>query len=158
MLWYLLESPWRVDSNEYPQHMYWRKLSFNCHQIPTLSVSLVVVWTLFLAGFVLNAHLPVTDNCSASISDRERMAEKSSMISLNWIYHTKLCAKDAERRANHVDPDQTAPEGAFRIKWPKRNTCIKHPPIHLWINATCEEISLALNQLNYWTKQSWKGH
>ena len=49
MLWILIRiiSAWRGDSDEYPQLMFlWRtheKLSFNYHQIPTLSVPLYMV-------------------------------------------------------------------------------------------------------------------
>ena len=42
---YSLESPWRGNSNEYPQHMFFMekkaKVYLNYHQIPSLSVPLL---------------------------------------------------------------------------------------------------------------------
>ena len=51
---YLLESPCRGNSNEYPQHFFfmesWQKLSFSYHEIPTVSVllELTELWNLMV--------------------------------------------------------------------------------------------------------------
>ena len=30
-----------------------------------------------------------------------------------WLYHLVMCPNDADGMANSVDPDQTAPRGAY---------------------------------------------
>ena len=41
-----------------------------------------------------------------------RTPEKNAVLILKWLYHRVLCPKDADKMANSVDPNQTAPLGA----------------------------------------------
>ena len=48
-------------------------------------------------------------------SDTQKICYKHSKIWTMWLYHRVLSPKDADRMANNVDPDQTAPLGAVQF-------------------------------------------
>ena len=45
-------------------------------------------------------------------SDTQRICCTHSLIWTMWLYHRVMSPNDADRMANSVDPDQTAPLGA----------------------------------------------
>ena len=45
-------------------------------------------------------------------SDTQKICSNHSKIWTMWLYHRVMCPKNADRMANSVDPDQTAPLGA----------------------------------------------
>ena len=48
----------------------------------------------------------------AKYSDTQKICCNHSKIWLIWLYHREMSPNDADRMANSVDPDQTAPLGA----------------------------------------------
>ena len=45
-------------------------------------------------------------------SDAQKICCNHSKIWTMWLYHRVMSPTDADRMANSVDPDQTAPQGA----------------------------------------------
>ena len=93
---YSLESPQWGDSNEYPQHMVmenWWKLSFNYHQIPILSVPLLVLIKEFMLLYIHCVSYEITN-----FGKTQRVLKD----------HPHLHPENAYEIANSVDPDQTA--------------------------------------------------
>ena len=67
---------------------------------------------MILQSFVLSVHFTTYYHKFPKYSDTQNICCNHFKNLTMWLYHRVMSPNDADRMANSVDPDQTAPLGA----------------------------------------------